>query len=100
VTPEQAGPDWPHSLANDDRPLNGLRVLDLSRIVAGPLCAMLLADLGADVVKVEGPSGDEIRKWGPPFVEQQAAYYYVPNKNKWLLTLDLKSPAASSCWLS
>lgn len=92
MTPEQAVPDWPHSPANDDRPLNGLRVLDLSRIVAGPLCAMLLADLGANVVKVEGPSGDEIRKWGPPFVEQQATYYYVPNKNKWLMTLDLKSP--------
>jgi crotonobetainyl-CoA:carnitine CoA-transferase CaiB-like acyl-CoA transferase len=93
VTPNVAAPGWPHSPANDGRPLNGLRVLDLSRIVAGPLCAMLLADLGADVVKVEGPAGDEIRNWGPPFIGDQAAYYYVPNKNKWLLTLDLKSAA-------
>ena len=91
MTPNVAAPGWPHSPANDGRPLNGLRVLDLSRIVAGPLCAMLLADLGADVVKVEGPAGDEIRNWGPPFIGDQAAYYYVPNKNKWLLALDLKS---------
>jgi crotonobetainyl-CoA:carnitine CoA-transferase CaiB-like acyl-CoA transferase len=93
VTSKLAAPGWPHSPANDGRPLNGLRVLDLSRIVAGPLCAMLLADLGADVVKVEGPAGDEIRNWGPPFLGDQATYYYVPNKNKWLLTLDLNSDA-------
>jgi crotonobetainyl-CoA:carnitine CoA-transferase CaiB-like acyl-CoA transferase len=93
VVSTQSAPGWPHSAANEGRPLSGLRVLDLSRIVAGPLCAMVLADLGADVVKVEGPAGDEIRRWGPPFLGDQAAYYYVPNKNKWLLTLDLKSDA-------
>jgi crotonobetainyl-CoA:carnitine CoA-transferase CaiB-like acyl-CoA transferase len=91
VTLKTAISGWPHSPANESRPLNGLRVLDVSRILAGPLCAMVLADFGADVVKVEAPVGDEIRRWGPPFVGDQAAYYYVPNKNKWLITLDLKS---------
>lgn len=84
-------PTWPHSPANDHRPLAGVRVLDLSRIVAGPLCAMTLADLGADVVKVEGPAGDEVRRWGPPFHADAATYYFTVNRNKWSVVLDLKS---------
>lgn len=87
---------WPHSEANDGRPMSGVRVLDLSRVLAGPLCAMILADLGADVVKVESPSGDETRRWGPPFHGTDAAYYFCANRNKWDLVLDFKTPGGRS----
>lgn len=72
-------------------PLAGLRVLDLSRILAGPFATMLLADLGADVLKVEAPGrGDETRRWGPPFAtDGTAAYFLAVNRNKRSLTLDL-----------
>jgi crotonobetainyl-CoA:carnitine CoA-transferase CaiB-like acyl-CoA transferase len=82
---------WPPSPLPATGPLAGLRVLDLSRILAGPYAAMLLGDLGADVVKVEHPLGDETRRWGPPFVGQTAAYFYTANRNRRSLTLDLKS---------
>jgi crotonobetainyl-CoA:carnitine CoA-transferase CaiB-like acyl-CoA transferase len=72
--------------------LTGVRVLDLSRVLAGPFCAMLLADLGADVVKVEDTaSGDESRTW-PPHKEGESAAYLVINRNKRDITLDLKTP--------
>lgn len=73
-------------------PLAGLKVLDLSRILAGPVCTQLLADLGADVVKVERPgTGDDTRQWGPPFLgaEGPSAYYLSCNRNKRSLALDL-----------
>ncbi len=79
-------------------PLAGVRVVDASRILAGPFCGMLLGDLGADVIKVERPgTGDETRAWGPPFVEQtrggtaarDATYYLSINRNKRSLTLNL-----------
>ena len=74
--------------------LEGLKVLDLSRVVAGPLCTMMLADLGADVVKVERPgSGDDTRQWGPPFAGTESAYYMCLNRNKRSVTVDLKSQA-------
>jgi crotonobetainyl-CoA:carnitine CoA-transferase CaiB-like acyl-CoA transferase len=73
------------------RPLYGTRVLDLSRILAGPHCTMILGDLGADVVKVEPPAGDETRRWGPPFFGETAAYYFAANRNKRSVALDLKS---------
>src|SRR5256885_7735816 len=74
-------------------PLEGIRVLDLSRVLAGPYCTMLLADLGADVVKVERPGeGDETRTWGPPFVGGEAAYYLSVNRNKRSVAIDLKDP--------
>jgi crotonobetainyl-CoA:carnitine CoA-transferase CaiB-like acyl-CoA transferase len=71
-------------------PLEGLRVLDLSRILAGPWAAQLLADYGADVIKVERPgSGDETRGWGPPWIGDDAAYFHAANRNKRSITIDL-----------
>ena len=76
-------------------PLDGVRVLDCSRVLAGPYATMLLADLGADVVKVEPPSGDETRSWGPPFwgsdEERRSAYFVAVNRNKRAITLNLKT---------
>jgi len=74
--------------------LDGVRVLDLSRVLAGPYCTMFLGDLGADVVKVEQPgAGDDTRGWGPPFAGGESAYFLSVNRNKRSLTLDLKAPA-------
>jgi crotonobetainyl-CoA:carnitine CoA-transferase CaiB-like acyl-CoA transferase len=77
-------------------PLTGIRVVDLSTVLAGPYATMVLADLGADVVKVEPPDGDSTRGWGPPWVgegpSRTAAYYLAVNRNKRSLRLDLKSP--------
>jgi formyl-CoA transferase len=76
-------------------PLDGVRVLDLTRVVAGPYCSMFLGDLGAEVVKVEQPgAGDDTRGWGPPFAGGESAYYLCINRNKKSLALDLKSPRA------
>src|SRR6186713_865412 len=70
--------------------LDGLRVVDLTRVLAGPLCAMMLGDMGADVIKVEPPgTGDDTRGWGPPFVGGEAAYFLTANRNKRSLTLNL-----------
>jgi crotonobetainyl-CoA:carnitine CoA-transferase CaiB-like acyl-CoA transferase len=74
-------------------PLAGVRVADLSRVLAGPYCTMVLADLGADVVKVERPQGgDETRSWGPPFAAGEAAYYLSVNRGKRSCALDLSQP--------
>lgn len=79
-------------------PLAGLRVLELARILAGPWIGQLLADLGADVVKVEAPEGDDTRKWGPPFVEGtgdehlSAAYFHAANRGKRSITADFRTP--------
>jgi len=74
--------------------LNGLRILDLSRVLAGPLCTMILGDMGADVLKVERPGvGDDTRGWGPPFDETGASAYYLSvNRNKRSLAADLFRP--------
>lgn len=73
--------------------LAGIRVVDLSRVVAGPLCAQVLADHGADVIKVESPGGDETRGWGPPFTGAgHSAYFDGLNRNKRNISLDLRSP--------
>jgi formyl-CoA transferase/CoA:oxalate CoA-transferase len=76
-------------------PLAGLTVLDLTRVLSGPYCTMLLADMGARVIKIEQPGrGDETRAWGPPFVAGESAYFLSINRNKESVTLDFKQPAA------
>jgi formyl-CoA transferase len=70
-------------------PLAGVLVLDLSRVLAGPYCTMILGDLGADVIKIEHPMGDETRGWGPPFSHGESAYYLSVNRNKRSLVADL-----------
>ncbi len=83
-------------------PLAGLRVIDLSTVLAGPYATMLLADLGADVIKVEPPDGDPTRGWGPPWVgdaeagTRTAAYYLAVNRNKRSIRLDLRHPAGAA----
>ncbi|MBK5205100.1 MAG: CoA transferase [Polaromonas sp.] len=84
--------------------LQGIRVLDLSRVLAGPWCTQTLADLGADVIKIERPgTGDDTRTWGPPFLRddqgaetQEAAYYLGTNRNKRSLTCDIAQPAGQA----
>lgn len=73
-------------------PLDGYRILDLSRVLAGPYCTMMLGDLGAEVIKVERPgTGDDTRAWGPPFVGNESAYYLCANRNKKSITVNLKA---------
>lgn len=77
------------------RPLDGLVILDFSRVLAGPYCTMQLGDLGARVIKIEQPGkGDDTRAWGPPFVGRESAYFLSVNRNKESLALDLKHPQA------
>ena len=74
-------------------PLDGLVVLDLTRVLSGPYCTMMLADLGARVIKIEQPGkGDDTRAWGPPFVGEESAYFLSVNRNKESVTLNLKDP--------
>lgn len=83
----------PAALTRRPSPLAGRRVLDLSRVLAGPWCTMGLADLGAEVIKVEHPKGgDDTRHWGPPYVGGEAAYYLCANRNKQSLALDISTP--------
>src|SRR5262245_42110215 len=79
---------------SENGPLAGIRVLDLTRILAGPLCTMMLGDMGAEVIKVEPPErGDDTREWGPPFVAGEAVYFLGVNRNKRSLTLNMAVPA-------
>lgn len=75
-------------------PLNGIRVLDLTRIIAGPYCSMVMGDLGAEIIKIEQPQiGDESRAWGPPWVAEKVSAYFISiNRNKKSLTLNFKHP--------
>ncbi|XP_026869074.2 succinate--hydroxymethylglutarate CoA-transferase isoform X3 [Electrophorus electricus] len=75
------------------RPLDGVRVLDLTRVLAGPFATMILGDLGAEVTKVERPGlGDDTRTWGPPFVGEESAYFLSVNRNKKSIAVNLKDP--------
>ncbi len=74
-------------------PLSDVRVLDLSRVLTGPFCSMMLADMGAEVIKVELPGrGDDTRQWGPPYLETESYYYLSVNRNKKSVALNLKDP--------
>lgn len=72
------------------KPLDGIRIIDLSRILSGPYCTMTLADMGAEVIKVEPPTGDDTRLWGPPFVDTESAYFLSVNRNKKSIVINLK----------
>src|SRR6185437_14074337 len=97
--------DRPHDGQSDERtdhtmtvdqaegPLAGLLVADFSRILAGPYATMLLADMGAEVIKVEGPGGDDTRTWQPPVRDGISTYYLGVNRNKRSVALDLRDPA-------
>jgi crotonobetainyl-CoA:carnitine CoA-transferase CaiB-like acyl-CoA transferase len=75
------------------RPLDGVTVLDLTRVLSGPYCTMLLADMGARVIKIERPgSGDDTRAWGPPFIHDESSYFLSINRNKESVALDFKHP--------
>ena len=77
-------------------PLDGIVVLDFTRVLSGPYCTMQLADMGARVIKVEQPGkGDDTRAWGPPFLNGESAYFLSINRNKESLSLDLKHPEAT-----
>ena len=92
---QTAAPDDPFPTGTTGAPgaLDGVVVADFSRVLAGPLATMLLADLGATVIKVEQPgSGDETRRWGPPFADGTSTYYLSVNRNKRSVALDLDSP--------
>ncbi len=89
-TTEPGGP----TKARSDGALAGMRVLDLTRVLAGPTCAMMLGDMGADVIKVEPPGGgDDTRSWGPPFAAGESAYFLGANRNKRSITLNMAVPA-------
>jgi glutaryl-CoA transferase len=82
-----------HTAPEQRGALHGLRVLDMSRVLAGPFCCMMLGDHGADVIKIEPPAGDETRTWGPPYVDGESTYYLGINRNKRSLALDLATDA-------
>jgi formyl-CoA transferase/CoA:oxalate CoA-transferase len=80
--------------------LEGIRVLDLTRALAGPFCTLMLGDNGADVIKIEIPgTGDDTRHWGPPFIQEESAYFLSINRNKRSLTLNLRDPQAKEVFL-
>ena len=78
------------------QPLAGLKVIELARVLAGPLAGQTLADLGAEVIKIESPDGDDTRKWGPPFIkhdgENTAAYFHCCNRGKKSVVIDFRTP--------
>ena len=90
-------PDAPgKGLAKSAGALAGIKVVDLTRVLGGPYCTMILSDHGADVIKVEPPQGDEVRDWGPPFHEGDASYFIGVNRNKRAMAVDLRMPAGQA----
>lgn len=80
--------------------LSGLKVIDLTRVLGGPFCTQILGDHGADVIKVEPPQGDEVRDWGPPFLDGDASYFLGVNRNKRSIGVDLAKPAGRELLLA
>ncbi|MEP0507257.1 MAG: CoA transferase, partial [Aurantimonas coralicida] len=78
-------------MAQAKGPLDGMKVIELAHIMAGPVCGMMLADMGADVIKVEKPDGDDTRRFLPPDINGESAAYMMMNRNKRGIVLDLKS---------
>src|SRR5919108_6442895 len=90
--PEQDNEKNTQGIDRRPGPLDGLLIADFSRVLAGPYCTMLLGDLGADVIKVEGPGGDDTRSWVPPVRDGISTYYLAINRNKKSVVLDLRKP--------
>jgi crotonobetainyl-CoA:carnitine CoA-transferase CaiB-like acyl-CoA transferase len=86
-------------LARSPGALAGLKVIDLTRVLGGPYCTMILSDHGAEVIKIEPPQGDEVRDWGPPFLGDDASYFIGINRNKRSLALDLGKPEGKAVLL-
>jgi crotonobetainyl-CoA:carnitine CoA-transferase CaiB-like acyl-CoA transferase len=86
-------------LAKTPGTLAGIKVIDLTRVLGGPYCTMILSDHGADVIKVEPPQGDEVRDWGPPFHDGDASYFIGVNRNKRSIALDLGKPEGKAVLL-
>ncbi len=95
VTPAAAG----KGLARTAGALAGIKVVDLTRVLGGPYCTMVLSDHGAEVIKVEPPQGDEVRDWGPPFHEGDASYFIGVNRNKRAIALDIGKPEGKAILL-
>src|ERR671934_3138408 len=88
-------------MSGDAGPLAGFRVLDFTHALAGPYCTMLLADLDADVVKIEPPGhGDQSRRWGPPFINGESAYFMSINRNKRGVVLNLRNDSGRAAALA
>ncbi|MEJ9233052.1 CoA transferase [Peribacillus butanolivorans] len=81
------------------QPLKGIKIVDLTRILSGPYCTMTLADLGAEVIKIESPKGDDTREWGPPFLQNESAYFLSVNRNKKSMVLNLKEETGKEIFL-
>jgi len=86
-------------LARSKGALAGLKVIDLTRVLGGPYCTMILGDHGAEIIKLEPPQGDEVRYWGPPFLDGDASYFIGVNRNKQSVGLDLAQPAGRAVLL-
>lgn len=80
-------------------PLEGIKILDLTQAMAGPMATMLLGDLGADIIKVEPLSGDQTRKWAPPYLNGMSAYFLSANRNKRSIAIDLKTPEGKEIFI-
>src|SRR6516165_6496225 len=86
-------------LAQSAGALAGLKVIDLTRVLGGPYCTMILSDHGAEVIKIEPPQGDEVRDWGPPFHKGDASYFIGINRNKRAIALDIGRPEGKAVLL-